>query len=65
MTGRVGRFIEIDHSRADVGFEIALEWGTSIGDWGEMSSANQYCELELARFAQVSETCVAYNCCSS
>ena len=36
MTGGIARFVEVDHTGADEGFEVALERSTSDGDWGEM-----------------------------
>lgn len=42
MTGRVGRFVEVDNTRADVGLEISLQWSAAIGDWGKVTGSNKY-----------------------
>ena len=41
MTGRIRRFIQIDHPRADIGFEIAFQRRASHGNGSEMSGANE------------------------
>lgn len=41
VTGRIGRFVEIDDARANEGFEIALDGSTADRDGGEMSGANE------------------------
>ena len=41
MTGRIRRFIQINHPRADVGFEISFKRRASHGDGSEMSGANE------------------------
>jgi len=45
MTGWVGRLVEIDHTRGNVGFDVALERGASIWDWSEVASSNKNCEI--------------------
>lgn len=47
VTGWVGRLVEIDHSRANVGLDVALQWGASIGNWGEVSRPHENCDSEL------------------
>ena len=41
MTGGIGRFVEIDHPRTNIGIQVAFERRTT--DWyrSEMSSANE------------------------
>ncbi len=41
MRAWIARFVEIDHTGADVGFKVALEWSTSHRNWGEMSSSDE------------------------
>jgi hypothetical protein len=64
VTGRVRRLIKINHTRTNIGLEVALERGTSIGNWSEMGSANEYCEL-ISKFSYRFETFAPYNCCNS
>ena len=41
MTGRIARFVEIDHTRANVGFEIALKRVATHRNWGKMSGSDE------------------------
>lgn len=41
MTGRIRWFIQIDHPRANVGFEIAFQRRASHRDGSKMSGANE------------------------
>lgn len=41
MTGGIAGFVEVDHTGADEGFEVALERSTSHGDWGEMACPHE------------------------
>ena len=41
MARRVTRLVEIDHTRADEGFEVTLQRSTSHRNWSEMSSSNK------------------------
>ena len=41
MTRRIARFVEVDHTRADERFEVALERSTSDRDWCEMSGSDE------------------------
>ena len=41
MTGGIARFVEIDHTGANEGFEVALERSTSYRNRGEMSSSDE------------------------
>ena len=41
MTGRIARFVEVDHTRADERFEVALERSTSDRNWCEMSGSDE------------------------
>lgn len=40
MTGRIGRFVEVDDTRGDVGFEVALVRSAPGVQWCEMTSAD-------------------------
>lgn len=42
MTRGVGRLVEVNYTRADVRFEVPLEWGTAIGNRCEMAGSNKY-----------------------
>lgn len=39
--GWVGWLVKVDNTRRDVRLEVSLQWGASIWDWCEMSSANK------------------------
>jgi len=39
--GWVGWLVEVNDTGGDVRLEVSLQWGASIWDWGEMSSANK------------------------
>ena len=39
MTGRIRRFVEIDHARTDILLELTLERGASYRYWREMACA--------------------------
>lgn len=41
MTGRIGRFVEVDHTGANEGLEVALEGSTSHRNWREMSGSDK------------------------
>jgi hypothetical protein len=41
VTGRVGRLVEIDNTRADVRLEVALQRRAAIGDWGEVAGSHE------------------------
>ena len=41
MTGGIAGFVEVDHTRADERFEVALERSTSDRNWGEMSGSDE------------------------
>lgn len=41
MTGRIARFVEVDHTRANVGFEIALERIATHRNWREMPGSDE------------------------
>jgi hypothetical protein len=44
MTRRVGGLVEIDHTRADVRFEVASMRCASVGNWSIVGGANEHCE---------------------
>ena len=41
MTGRIARFVEVDHTGADERFEVALERGRSDRNWCEMAGSDE------------------------
>jgi len=41
MGRRIGRLVEVDNARLDVGCNVALEGRAPRGDWGEVGRANQ------------------------
>ena len=41
MTGRIARFVEVDHPGADEGFEVTLERSAPHGNWRKMSSPDE------------------------
>lgn len=41
MTGRVGRLVKVDNTRADVRLDVALQRRASIGDGGEVTSSDE------------------------
>lgn len=43
MTRRVGGFVEVDDTGADVGLEVTLEGRSTGRDWGEVAGANKHC----------------------
>lgn len=45
VTGRVGGLVEINHTRANVGFEIASIRCTSMRNWSEVRRANKHCSI--------------------
>ncbi len=42
MAGWVGRFVEVDNARRDVGFEIALVGCAAAGDGCKMTCPDEY-----------------------
>ena len=41
MTGRIARFVKVDHTGADEGLEVALERSTSHRYWREVSGPHK------------------------
>lgn len=41
MTRRISRFVEVDHTGANEGFEVALERSTSYRNWREMPGSDE------------------------
>lgn len=37
----VARFVQINDTTADIALELALQRGTSIGDWGEVACSHE------------------------
>ncbi len=52
MTRWIRRLIEVNHTRADVGFEVAFEWGAATGDGSEMASPDENCKLSVLEWDQ-------------
>lgn len=42
VTGRVGGLVEVDNARADVGLDVALQRGASIGNGREMTRSHEH-----------------------
>ncbi len=49
MTRGIRGFVEIDHARADEGFEIAFEWSTSYGNRSKMSCTDEESVIVLEK----------------
>jgi hypothetical protein len=47
MAGRVRRLIEVNHTGANVGFEVAFEWGAATWDWCEMARPYKNCKRRI------------------
>ncbi len=41
MTGGIRRFVEVDDTGGDVGFEVTLERGASAGDWDKVAGSDE------------------------
>lgn len=42
MTGRVRGFVEVDDTRGNVGFKVALERGATAWNWNEMAGSHEH-----------------------
>lgn len=49
MGGRVGRLVKVDDTAGDVGFDIALVGGTTIGDGSPMVGADEHVVVALQK----------------
>jgi hypothetical protein len=50
MAGRVRRLIQINHTGANVGFEVAFEWGAATWDGCEMAGPDENCKRRIVSF---------------
>jgi hypothetical protein len=53
VTGGVGGLVEVNYTRADVRFEVPLQWGTAIGNRCEMAGSNKYYIYPLIKLHQL------------
>lgn len=52
MTGRIRRFVEVDHAGGDVGLEIALVRGAAYWDRCEVTCSDEYCSRVSVRYGK-------------
>lgn len=57
MTGRIGGFVEIDHTRANIRLQVPLQWGTTIGNWCEMAGSDEHCISRSAIILAIADLC--------
>ena len=64
VAGRVGGFIEVYNTGADVRLEVPLERCAAIGNGREVTSANEHCISQLILFFKICRL-RSYNCYNS
>lgn len=48
VTGRVGRLVEVNDTRADIRLDVSLQRRAAIGDRCEVASSDKHCRHKLS-----------------